>query len=184
MMHMPTMTTYPMPAELLPHRAPILQIEAIQEFVAGAYLSATKTILADNPFLAGHFPGYPIMPGVIVVEMLYQCCGLYLRMLTLDQARKPGGQHLGGSPSQGLHHGEDQATGSISAGDRVTGLHAGGGRAVKIDGLTFRGEIRPGMTIRLIVKPRLIVMRFAQFTGRVEDEAGGCLVDGVLTVSI
>lgn len=153
------MTTYPMPAELLPHRAPILQIEAIQEFVAGAYLSATKTILADNPFLAGHFPGYPIMPGVIVVEMLYQCCGLYLRMLTLDQARKPGGQHLGGG-------------------------HSGGGRAVKIDGLTFRGEIRPGMTIRLIVKPKLIVMRFAQFTGRVEDEAGGCLVDGILTVSI
>ena len=160
------MTTYPMPAELLPHRAPILQIEAIEEFLAGAHLSATKIILADNPFLAGHFPGYPIMPGVIVVEMLYQCCGLYLRMLTLDQARKPGsqarkpgGQHLGGG-------------------------HPGGGRAVKIDGLTFRGEVRPGMTIRLVVKPKLAVMRFAQFTGRVEDEAGGCLVDGVLTVSI
>jgi 3-hydroxyacyl-[acyl-carrier-protein] dehydratase len=175
-------STYPSPATLLPHRAPILQIEAIEDFVAGEFLSATKTILADNPFLAGHFPGYPIMPGVIIVEMLYQCCGLYLRMLTTDQARKPDdqtrkseGQHSGGG-HKGQPPGQQQGW--------PQGQHRGGGRAVKIEGLTFRGEIRPGMKLRLIVKPKLMVLRFAQYFGRVEDEQGVCLVDGVLTVSI
>lgn len=72
--------TFPKPAELLPHRSPILLIDQITDYVAGVSLTAAKHVGEDEPFFAGHFPGHPILPGVLLVEMMFQACGLFGRL--------------------------------------------------------------------------------------------------------
>lgn len=64
--------------EILPHRSPFLLVDRVIEFNKGKSIVAEKDICPDEPFFAGHFPGRPIMPGVLVSEALAQTCGLLL----------------------------------------------------------------------------------------------------------
>jgi len=65
-------SSLPEPSEILPHRAPFLFVDEIVELVPGELARTRWTLAPDTPFLAGHFPGEPIMPGVIIVEALAQ----------------------------------------------------------------------------------------------------------------
>jgi len=56
---------------ILPHRAPFLMIDHV-ELVEPDRIVARKTVAADEPFFQGHFPGHPIMPGVLIIEALAQ----------------------------------------------------------------------------------------------------------------
>ncbi len=56
----------------IPHRAPFLFLDRVLELVPGKSLTAVKTILEGDPILAGHFPGDPIFPGVLMIEGLAQ----------------------------------------------------------------------------------------------------------------
>ena len=58
----------------LPHRYPFLLVDRVDELVPGERVVARKTVSANEPYLQGHFPGNPIMPGVLVVEALAQAC--------------------------------------------------------------------------------------------------------------
>ena len=62
--------------ELLPHRYPFLMLDSVDELVPGERIVGRKTISANEPYLQGHFPGYPIMPGVLIVEALAQLCSV------------------------------------------------------------------------------------------------------------
>jgi 3-hydroxyacyl-[acyl-carrier-protein] dehydratase len=62
--------------ELLPHRYPFLLIDRIAEIERGQSLSAIKNVSINEPFFQGHFPGQPIMPGVLVLEAMAQATGL------------------------------------------------------------------------------------------------------------
>ena len=61
---------------ILPHRAPFLFVDNVTEFKIDKSIVAERLILADEPQFAGHFPGHPIMPGVLVVDALAQTAGL------------------------------------------------------------------------------------------------------------
>jgi 3-hydroxyacyl-[acyl-carrier-protein] dehydratase len=69
--------------ERLPHRAPILLLASVEEWVADKHLVAKRPLPANDPVFAGHFPDHPILPGVLGVEALAQA-GALLTNLTDD----------------------------------------------------------------------------------------------------
>ena len=60
----------------LPHRFPMLLVDRVEELVAGERIAAIKAVTFNEPFFPGHFPGRPIMPGVLIVEALAQAAGV------------------------------------------------------------------------------------------------------------
>ena len=67
---------YPEIIRRLPHRYPFLLVDRVIELVDGERVVALKNVSANEPFFAGHFPGRPIMPGVLICEALVQTGGL------------------------------------------------------------------------------------------------------------
>ena len=66
--------------ELLPHRYPFLLVDRVVEFEAHKRVLAYKNVTCNEPFFNGHFPGQPVMPGVLVVEALAQAGGLLTQL--------------------------------------------------------------------------------------------------------
>ena len=62
--------------DLLPHRYPLLLVDRVLEVNVGESLRALKNVTINEPFFQGHFPGKPIMPGVLIIESLAQACSL------------------------------------------------------------------------------------------------------------
>ena len=65
---------------LLPHRYPFLLVDRVVEFEAHKRVLAYKNVTCNEPFFNGHFPGHPVMPGVLVVEALAQAGGLLTQL--------------------------------------------------------------------------------------------------------
>ncbi|VAV85048.1 3-hydroxyacyl-[acyl-carrier-protein] dehydratase, FabZ form [hydrothermal vent metagenome] len=62
--------------QILPHRYPFLLIDKIVEFEAGKSATGIKNVTMNEPFFQGHFPGNPIMPGVLIIEAMAQVGGI------------------------------------------------------------------------------------------------------------
>jgi 3-hydroxyacyl-[acyl-carrier-protein] dehydratase len=85
--------------EYLPHRYPFLLVDRVLEVEPGEWIRGVKNVTINEPFFDGHFPGYPIMPGVLMIEALAQLAGI-LAFKTRDT--KPGASAvyvLGGADS-------------------------------------------------------------------------------------
>ena len=73
--------------QLLPHRYPFLLVDRVIEIVPGESVVTLKNVTINEPFFDGHFPGHPVMPGVLIVEAMAQSAGL----LTQISSRLKGG---------------------------------------------------------------------------------------------
>ena len=62
--------------KLLPHRYPFLLVDRVIEYTPGESLVGFKNVTLNEPFFGGHFPGHPVMPGVLILEALAQACAL------------------------------------------------------------------------------------------------------------
>ncbi|ALS38726.1 MULTISPECIES: 3-hydroxyacyl-ACP dehydratase FabZ [Enterococcus] len=58
--------------EVIPHRYPFLLLDTVEEIVVGEKVIAKKNVTINEPFFQGHFPGEPVMPGVLILEALAQ----------------------------------------------------------------------------------------------------------------
>ncbi len=74
--------------EFLPHRYPLLLVDRVIDFEPGKRITGLKNVTINEPFFQGHFPGHPIMPGVLIVEAMAQCGGLLL----MDHVDDPAGK--------------------------------------------------------------------------------------------
>ena len=61
--------------KLLPHRAPFLLIDRLENIISGESAVGIKAVSGNEPYFVGHFPGHPIMPGVLIVEAMAQAAG-------------------------------------------------------------------------------------------------------------
>ncbi len=76
---------------LLPHRYPFLLVDRVTELEPHQRIRAIKNVTFNEPFFQGHFPGRPVMPGVLVIEAMAQAGGL-LTQLSADKGSHKEGQ--------------------------------------------------------------------------------------------
>lgn len=74
--------------QVLPHREPFLLVDEVVELVPRQRIVALKNVKASEPYFAGHFPGAPVMPGVLIVEALAQAGALLLLREISDRNSK------------------------------------------------------------------------------------------------
>ncbi|MCX7569523.1 3-hydroxyacyl-ACP dehydratase FabZ [Tumebacillus sp. DT12] len=117
----------------IPHRYPFLLVDKMEEVVVGERAVGIKNVTINEPFFQGHFPGYPVMPGVLIVEALAQVGAV--AMLSKE---------------------ENKGRLAFFAG---------------IDGCRFRGQVRPGDTLRLEVE-------ITRLKGPIGKGKGTAYVDG------
>lgn len=70
--------------EKLPHRYPFLLVDRVTELDPGVSLKAYKNVTINENFFQGHFPGLPVMPGVLILEALAQAGGVFV-MTSMDE---------------------------------------------------------------------------------------------------
>lgn len=76
---------------LLPHRYPFILVDRVLDFKPFEYLTAVKNVTINEPFFTGHFPGNPIMPGVLMLEALAQAGAI---LSNLSRTAKEGHEFL------------------------------------------------------------------------------------------
>jgi 3-hydroxyacyl-[acyl-carrier-protein] dehydratase len=67
----------------IPHRPPFLLVDRCEDYNPGKSITGIKCVTMNEPFFVGHFPGYPVMPGVLIIEAIAQS-GAVLMSKTLD----------------------------------------------------------------------------------------------------
>lgn len=132
----------------LPHRYPFLLIDRVVDCRPGEYIEAIKNVSVNEPFFQGHFPGLPIMPGVLILEALAQATSI----LALTTQQERAGRAL--NPEEIIY------------------LLAG------IDEARFRRQVVPGETLSLRVEFVREARGLWKFNGaaRVGDEVAATAV--------
>jgi 3-hydroxyacyl-[acyl-carrier-protein] dehydratase len=77
--------------ELLPHRHPFLLVDRVDQIVKNESARGLKAITSTEPHLAGHFPGFPIMPGVLIIEAMAQTAGV---LMAYSNRKDAEGKHV------------------------------------------------------------------------------------------
>jgi 3-hydroxyacyl-[acyl-carrier-protein] dehydratase len=128
---------------MIPHRAPFLWIDRVEELEPGVRCVAVKFVDPANPIFAGHFPARPILPGVLLIEAVAQTAGVMLGSAVSQSDDKPDGV-----PGEGA---------------------AGGGVALlgAVNRFKFLKPVTPGQELRIETKKITEAGRMAYIGGTV-----------------
>lgn len=74
--------------KILPHRYPFLMVDRIIELEHGKRCVGLKNVTVNEPFFQGHFPGHPVMPGVLIVEAMAQVAGIMAYLASDEETKK------------------------------------------------------------------------------------------------
>jgi 3-hydroxyacyl-[acyl-carrier-protein] dehydratase len=135
--------------QLLPHRYPFLLVDRVTALEPNKRVLAYKNVSCNEPFFNGHFPGHPVMPGVLVIEALAQAGGLLTQLSRIA------------SQSADIPSGRDP--------DKLYYL-------VKVDGAKFSKMVVPGDRLELDVELKRNIRNMALYAGiaRVDGEQVAC----------
>ena len=70
--------------KLIPHRAPMLLIDRVESIIADSEATSIKAVSGNEPYFIGHFPDFPVMPGVLIVEAIAQTASVMVASTTPD----------------------------------------------------------------------------------------------------
>ena len=70
--------------KLIPHRAPMLLIDRVENIIADSEATGIKAVSGNEPYVIGHFPDFPVMPGVLIVEAIAQTASVMVASTTPD----------------------------------------------------------------------------------------------------
>lgn len=73
--------------KILPHRYPFLMVDRIIEVEPGVRCVGIKNVSVNEPFFQGHFPGHPVMPGVLIIETMAQVAGIMAYLSSDEETR-------------------------------------------------------------------------------------------------
>jgi 3-hydroxyacyl-[acyl-carrier-protein] dehydratase len=150
----------PLVTELIPHRPPFLFVdEIVSESPDG--LVARRTWHAEEDFYRGHYPGFPITPGVLLCEAVFQTGALFLARIggggAVPGSAEPGGRRAG----SGVAGGEASIAGPKGSG--AVPLLA------KISDVRFRSPVYPGENILIEVRKKEALGGFVMMSGTVKS---------------
>ena len=74
--------------KILPHRYPFLMVDRIVELEPGTRCVGIKNVTINEPFFQGHFPGHPVMPGVLIIEAMAQVAAIMAYLASDDATKK------------------------------------------------------------------------------------------------
>ena len=74
---------------IIPHRPPFLLIDRIEEIIEGEKIVAVKNVTMNEPFFVGHYPGEPVMPGVLIVEAMAQAGAVAILSMNEFKGKTP-----------------------------------------------------------------------------------------------
>lgn len=75
--------------KIIPHRPPFLLLDRIEEIVEGEKIVAIKNVTMNEPFFVGHYPGEPVMPGVLIIEALAQAGAVAILSMEEFKGKNP-----------------------------------------------------------------------------------------------
>ena len=70
--------------KLIPHRPPILLIDRVENIISDTEATGIKAVSGNEPYFVGHFPDFPVMPGVLIVEAIAQTASVMVAAATPD----------------------------------------------------------------------------------------------------
>ena len=86
--------TYKDIIQILPHRHPFLFVDMITELELGERIVGIKNVTVNEPFFEGHFPGNPVMPGVLVIEAMAQVGGILAKLSVPESMENKNGEAI------------------------------------------------------------------------------------------